>query len=174
MKDSFDKGAKLLGLGYPGGPLIEKRAVGGKIDAFDFPRGLGPRDELDFSFSGLKTSLRYLIEKMPPAEVEARMADLCASYQQAVIDALVKKTAAALDRGRYASVGVSGGVANNTALQAALAAMAREKGIPFHAAQPQHTGDNAGMIAFAAWCDPAGCAPDERHALTIEPGLTLS
>jgi N6-L-threonylcarbamoyladenine synthase len=71
-------------------------------------------------------------------------------------------------------VGVSGGVANNVALRTALAAMAREKGIPFHAAQPRHTGDNAGMIAFAAWCDPAGCARDDRFALTIQPSLALS
>jgi N6-L-threonylcarbamoyladenine synthase len=65
-------------------------------------------------------------------------------------------------------------VANNAALRAALATMAREKGLPLHAAQPRHTGDNAGMIAFAAWCDPAGCTPDERQMLTIQPGLALS
>src|SRR5262249_20617680 len=64
--EALDKGAKLLGLGYPGGPLIEKLAASGKKDAFDFPRGIGPRSELDFSFSGLKTSLRYLVEKMSP------------------------------------------------------------------------------------------------------------
>ena len=93
--EALDKGAKLLGLGYPGGPLIEKIAAGGRADAFDFPRGIGRRDDLDFSFSGLKTSLRYLLEKMPAADVPARMADLCASYQQAVIDALVRKTGAA-------------------------------------------------------------------------------
>ena len=171
--EALDKGAKLLGLGYPGGPLIEQRAAAGRPDAYAFPRGIQPNGDLSFSFSGLKTSLRYLVEKLSTAEVTAHLDDLCASYQQAVIDALVKKTAAALDRGHYASVGMSGGVANNTTLRAALATMAREKGIPFHAAQPQHTGDNAGMIAFAAWCDPAGCTPDERHTLTIQPGLAL-
>ena len=172
--EALDKGAKLLGLGYPGGPLIEQYAEAGRPDAYRFPRGIQPNDDLSFSFSGLKTSLRYLVEKMSTDEVTARRDDLCASYQQAVIDALVKKTAAALDRGPYASVGVSGGVANNVALRTALAAMAREKGIPFHAAQPRHTGDNAGMIAFAAWCDPAGCVLNERLALTIQPGLALS
>jgi len=95
--EALDKGAKLLGLGYPGGPLIEKLAAGGRVDAFDFPRGIGSRRDLDFSFSGLKTSLRYLIEKMTPAEVHARLPDLCASYQQAVIDALARKTILALD-----------------------------------------------------------------------------
>ncbi|HVU24342.1 MAG TPA: tRNA (adenosine(37)-N6)-threonylcarbamoyltransferase complex transferase subunit TsaD, partial [Opitutus sp.] len=134
--EALDKGAKLLGLGYPGGPLIEKLAAGGRNDAFDFPRGIGRRDELDFSFSGVKTSLRYLIEKMPAAEVEARRADLCASYQQAVIDALVRKTRVALQDGEhdFRSLGVSGGVANNRGLRAALAHVAQQAQIPFLAA----------------------------------------
>lgn len=173
--EALDKGAKLLGLGYPGGPLIEKRALGGRPDAFDFPRGIGRRDELDFSFSGLKTSLRYLLEKMSPAEVEARMADLCASYQQAVIDALVRKTRAALRQGngKYRSLGLSGGVANNRALRDALAAEAKRMRIPFLAAQPKHTGDNAGMIAFAAWLDREGSETKSGLALRIEPGAAL-
>ncbi len=171
--EALDKGAKLLGLGYPGGPLIEQRAAEGRINAHGFPRGIQPNDDLSFSFSGLKTSLRYLVEKLGPAEVMARRDDLCASYQQAVIDALVKKTAAALDRGGYASLGVSGGVSNNRILRAALDAVARERGVTFYAAQPQHTGDNAGMIAFAAWCDPEGCVRDDRFGLTIRPDLGL-
>lgn len=174
--EALDKGAKLLGLGYPGGPLIEKRAAGGKSDAFDFPRGLGPRDELDFSFSGLKTSLRYLIEKMPAAEVEARMADLCASYQQAVVDALVRKTRAALRQGEngYKSLGLSGGVANNRTLRAAMEQVAKRAGISFLAAQPKHTGDNAGMIAFAAWADTTNSAGSAGLDLRIEPGAVLA
>src|SRR6185436_5339835 len=113
--EALDKGAKLLGLGYPGGPLIEELAKGGNAAAFDFPRGIGPRNELDFSFSGLKTSLRYLLEKMSPEDVRAKLADLCASYQQAVVDALVRKTSAALrlGEGEFRSLGLSGGVANN-------------------------------------------------------------
>jgi N6-L-threonylcarbamoyladenine synthase len=172
--EALDKGAKLLGLGYPGGPLIEKLAANGRADAYDFPRGIGRRDELDFSFSGLKTSLRYLLEKMPAAEVEARRADLCASYQAAVIDALSRKTRAALRQGEgaYRSLGLSGGVANNRALRAALEAEAKRARIPFFAAQPKHTGDNAGMIAFAAWADRE--ATDASGlALRIEPGAAL-
>lgn len=120
--EALDKGAKLLGLGYPGGPLIEALAREGRADAFDFPRGIGRRDELDFSFSGLKTSLRYRLEKMTPREVEAQRADLCASYQRAVVDALVRKTRTALrlGDGAYRSLGVSGGVANNRTVRAAL------------------------------------------------------
>lgn len=155
--EALDKGAKLLGLGYPGGPLVEKRALGGQQDAYDFPRGIGPKSELDFSFSGLKTSMRYLIEKMSLDEVEARMPDLCASYQQAVVDSLVRKAAAALGQGHYRSLGLSGGVANNKALRAACAELAAKRRLAFLAAKPEHTGDNAGMIAFAAWLDSAAC-----------------
>lgn len=169
--EALDKGAKLLGLGYPGGPLIERQAAGGNPAAYAFPRGIGRRDELDFSFSGLKTSLRYLIEAVKPEEVSARMPDLCASYQAAVIDALVRKTRAALDQGHgsYRSLGLSGGVANNGPLRAALGELAGREGVPLLAAEPRHTGDNAGMIAFAAWVDRAGCDHSGPRALRIRP-----
>ena len=173
--EALDKGAKLLGLGYPGGPLVEKLAGAGRSDAYDFPRGIGRRDELDFSFSGLKTSLRYLLEKMTPADVETRRADLCASYQQAVIDALVRKTRAALrlGEGQYRSVGLSGGVANNRGLRAALEAEAGRARMVFFAAQPRHTGDNAGMIAFAAWMDRTAAGAGQGLDLRIEPSAAL-
>ena len=174
--EALDKGAKLLGLGYPGGPLIEKLAATGKCDAFDFPRGIGPRSDLDFSFSGLKTSLRYLIEKMSIEEVQARMPDLCASYQQAVIDALSRKMRVAIEQGgalRYRSLGLSGGVSNNKTLRAALGTLAKHKGLPLLAAQPQHTGDNAGMIAFAAWIDCA-CCDASGLDLKIAPSMELA
>lgn len=171
--EALDKGAKLLGLGYPGGPLIERGAAGGREDAFAFPRGLEQRDELDFSFSGLKTSLRYRLEKMAPEEVARRMPDLCASYQRAVVDALARKTGVALAAGAYRSLGLSGGVANNLALRTALAAVARRARVPLLAAEPPHTGDNAGMIAFAAWADGPGL---DRSGLDlrIEPALALA
>jgi N6-L-threonylcarbamoyladenine synthase len=129
--------------------------------------------DLDFSFSGLKTSLRYQLEKMTPAEVESRMDDLCASYQQAVVDALVRKTTLALARESFRSLGLSGGVANNQTLRAALGRVAGEDGIPLLAAQPKHTGDNAGMIAFAAWIDPSVKPAMPLASLSIEPGLAL-
>lgn len=173
--EALDKGAKLLGLGYPGGPLIEKLALGGQPDAFDFPRGIGRRDELNFSFSGLKTSLRYLLEKMSAEEVRAKLPDLCASYQQAVIDALGRKTRAALrlDEGKFRSLGLSGGVANNRILRTAVEGIAHRARIPFFAAQPKHTGDNAGMIAFAAWNDPGVDGTAEMN-LRIEPSAALA
>lgn len=171
--EALDKGAKLLGLGYPGGPLIEKLATAGKPDAYDFPRGIGPRSELDFSFSGLKTSLRYLLEKLTTDQIQVAMPDLCSSYQQAVVDALTRKTHSALEQGEYASVGLSGGVANNKTLRAAFESLARRRRIQFLAAQPKHTGDNAGMIAFAAWIDPY-VRTDAVSALRIEPSLELA
>lgn len=171
--EALDKGAKLLALGYPGGPLIEQRAKNGNPEAFDFPRGIGPRSDLDFSFSGLKTSLRYQLEKMTPAEVEARMDDLCASYQQAVIDALVRKTTLAFAKDNFRSLGLSGGVANNKPLRSTLERVAKGKGIPFLAALPKHTGDNAGMIAFAAWADPIAKAVEPLASLDIAPSLAL-
>ena len=171
--EALDKGAKLLGIGYPGGPAVEKLAHMGRRDAFDFPRGLGSRGDLDFSFSGLKTSLRYRVQAMTEEEVRLRTADLCASYQEAVIDALSGKTAEALALGSYRSVGLSGGVANNRALRAAIEKTAQGAGARFLAAEPRHTGDNAGMIGFAAWSDAADCAQFKGNAIRVDPGAQL-
>ncbi|MFZ5496036.1 MAG: tRNA (adenosine(37)-N6)-threonylcarbamoyltransferase complex transferase subunit TsaD [Verrucomicrobiota bacterium] len=173
--EALDKGAKLLGLGYPGGPQVEKLAATGRASAFAFPKAVARRATLGFSFSGLKTSLRYQLEKMQPAEIEARRSDLCASYQAAVFDALGRKSRLALERGAYRSFGLSGGVANNRTLQALLAQVAQAQNIPFLRAQPQHTGDNAGMIAFAAFAErEPGAVAEADLALTIAPSLPLA
>ncbi len=172
--EALDKGAKLLGLGYPGGPLVEKLATKGNAGAYDFPRGLGRRDNLDFSFSGLKTSLRYRIEKMSEDEVRSAMPDLCASYQQAVIDALTRKMRQACKAGDFKSMGLSGGVANNVALRSAVGALGKRERLPLYLAQPQHTGDNAGMIAFAAWVDRAGADRESGLALKINPNASVA
>ncbi len=174
--EALDKGAKLLGLGYPGGPLIEKHAAAGRPDAFAFPRGQNSRGTLDFSYSGLKTALRYQLEKMGDEEVRAGFDDLCASYQAAVVESLARRTAQALGAGAYRSVGLSGGVANNKALRAAVAEVGRKQGVPCFAAAPRHTGDNAAMIAFGAWMDrarPTGAA-EGGLSLTFEPSLGLA
>jgi N6-L-threonylcarbamoyladenine synthase len=131
----------------------------------------------------LKTSLRYQLEKLAPAVIEARRADLCASYQKAVFESLVRKSRLALERPStrsgqamtYRSFGLSGGVANNRVLQNELEKVAREYSVSFHRALPQHTGDNAGMIAFAAWIErEAGGVKDAGFALEIEPSLPLA
>ena len=173
--EALDKGAKLLGLGYPGGPQVEKLARDGNPDAFAFPKAVAQRSSLEFSFSGLKTSLRYQLAKLPPEVIEARRADFCASYQRAVFESLVRKSRLALERNAYRSFGLSGGVANNKTLQSELEKVARENSISFHRAQPQHTGDNAGMIAFAAWVERETGGVDERgYAMEIEPSLPLA
>lgn len=173
--EALDKGAKLLGLGYPGGPQVEQLAAAGRADAHAFPKAVARRSTLEFSFSGLKTSLRYQLEKMPAAEIERRKPDLCASYQAAVFDALVRKSSLALQRGAYRSFGLSGGVANNRALQGLLERLAAAHGLPFVRAQGAHTGDNAAMIAFAAFVErEAGGVDEAGDALTIAPSLPLA
>lgn len=173
--EALDKGAKLLGLGYPGGPQVEKLALSGNPTAFVFPKAVAQRSTLEFSFSGLKTSLRYQLEKLTPEEIERRKADLCASYQAAVFEALVRKSRLALERGAYRSFGLSGGVANNLTLQTELEKVAQQINVPFLRAQPKHTGDNAGMIAFAAWAErEQGGVNAAGLAMEIAPSLPLA
>lgn len=172
--EALDKGAKLLGLGYPGGPLIEEKARAGRGDAFDFPRALLRPGNRSFSFSGLKTSLRYRIEKMEPSAVSANLDHLCASYQEAVVDVLARKVERELLAGDYRSIGLSGGVANNLSLRERLANVAGRQGLPMLAALPRHTGDNAGMVAFAAWMERERLVPCEAFEGSIEPGAPIA
>ena len=173
--EALDKGAKLLGMPYPGGPLVEARALGGDPQRFDFPRAFLQSGERKFSFSGLKTSLRYTLEAMDDAAVEASMPDLCASYQQAVFDALVGKTHQIIrrGRGRWQSLGLSGGVANNARLRSALESLGAADGLPVLLADRRHTGDNAAMIAFSAWIDRAGLRHDAGFDLSLFPNWPL-
>jgi N6-L-threonylcarbamoyladenine synthase len=169
--EAFDKGAKLLGLPYPGGALIEKLAATGDLKKYPFPRGIPEKADLRMSFSGLKTALRYQLEKMSDALLAAELPDLCAGYQHAIIEQLASKAGAALDLGGYKSVGLSGGVANNRTLRSRLAQVAHERKLPMMVAEPKHCGDNAGMIAFAAWADvglPAGAAAVPAASLTVD------
>jgi N6-L-threonylcarbamoyladenine synthase len=142
--EAFDKGARLLGLGFPGGPAIDRLARAGDPAAFDFPRSAP--GELDFSFSGLKTALLYAIRDLGEAEVERRRADLAASYQRAVVDALVSRTRAALERDGLRRLAIGGGVAANSELRAAVA----ELGVPVWVPPLELCTDNAAMIGGAA------------------------
>jgi N6-L-threonylcarbamoyladenine synthase len=141
--EAFDKGARLLGLGYPGGPAIDRLARNGDPDAFDFPRSAP--GELDFSFSGLKTSLLYRIRDLGE-RAESRAADLAASYQRAIVDALTARTREALERERLERLAIGGGVAANSELRAAV----RELGVPVWVPPVELCTDNAAMIAGAA------------------------
>jgi N6-L-threonylcarbamoyladenine synthase len=169
--EALDKGAKLLGLPYPGGPEVERRALEGQGGAYSFPRAIAPRNKRRFSFSGLKTSLRYRLEKMGDTELANELPHICASYQQAVIEQLIGKTKHLLEEGGYRSLGLSGGVSNNRALRAAMEKLAHRYKLPCWIAEPKHTGDNAGMIAFAAHVDPGGLVAGN---FTIEPALRLA
>jgi len=169
--EAFDKGAKLLGLPYPGGALIEQHAAQGNPATFAFPRGIPEKADLRLSFSGLKTALRYQLEEMSDDEVAAALPDLCAGYQHAIIEQLVSKVGSALDHGDYRSAGLSGGVANNRTLRQRLTNAVIQRGLPMLVAEPKHCGDNAGMIAFAAWADhglPTGAAVTPSPSLPIE------
>lgn len=143
--EAFDKVGKMLGLPYPGGPEIEKAALEGDPEAFDFPRSMMQGGELDFSFSGLKTAVLYTLQKNP----QAKAADIAASFQAAVVDVLVAKTLRAAKIARADLVGLSGGVSLNLAVRSALAERCGKEGIELAVAAPQVCADNAAMIGFA-------------------------
>ncbi len=142
--EAFDKVAKMLGLGYPGGPEIEERARAGDPDRFDLPRSM--LDSENFSFSGLKTAVRYLLPKLNGDF----LADLCASFQQAIVDVLVRKAISAAQKYDVDLVTVSGGVSCNQELQRQLRDACVREGFEFKNAEPWLCTDNAAMIAFAA------------------------
>jgi len=142
--EAFDKIAKLLDLGYPGGPEIEKRAVNGDPKRFDLPRSMP--DSENFSFSGLKTAVRYLLPKLKGDY----LADVCASVQQAIVDVLVRKSIDAARNHDVDLVTVSGGVSCNRELRKQMGAACKRNHLEFKTAEPSLCTDNAAMIAFAA------------------------
>jgi N6-L-threonylcarbamoyladenine synthase len=153
--EAFDKSARLLGLGYPGGPLIQKEAESGDPEAFAMPVAMSRDPGLDFSFSGLKTELVYRCRELGPEGVAARRADLAASFQKAVVDQLVAKLGRALKRGDWGAVALGGGVAANGPLRAAVAALCERHGVRLKLVPIGLCTDNAAMIGSAArWAEP--------------------
>ena len=152
--EAFDKVAKLLGLGYPGGIEIDRLADQGDPAKYPFPRALmerGERETLDFSFSGLKTSVRYFLQKNPELTKSLEgMSDLCASVRHAIVDVLIQKTARALKASGLNEIAISGGVSANKALRSGLQELCRTKGWKLHLPAPELSTDNAAMMAFAA------------------------
>jgi len=149
--ECFDKTAKLLGLSYPGGPEIDRFARDGNPKAFDFARPMLNQPNDNFSFSGLKTSVRYFLEKHPDIAADnSKIPDLCASIQAAIVEVLVKKTLRAAKRERVQCITLSGGVARNTALRAALQAVCDENEFTLRCASPEICTDNAAMIGLLA------------------------
>lgn len=153
--EAIDKGARLLGLGYPGGPALQKLAAGGDPTAFGLPRS-EKVPGLDFSFSGLKTALLYLVRDLSEEELEARRADLAASYQAAVVETLMLRIRRALASTGLDHVAIGGGVAASTALRAALADLGCGLSIP----DREFCTDNAAMIGIAAEATDAVMYPD--------------
>jgi N6-L-threonylcarbamoyladenine synthase len=142
--EAFDKVAKLLGLGYPGGPEIEKHARDGNPRRFDLPRSMLDSD--NFSFSGLKTAVRYLLPKLKGNY----LADLCASFQQSIVDVLVRKTINAARKCHVDLVAISGGVSCNRELRRQMRQACAEESFVFKSAAAWLCTDNAAMIAFGA------------------------
>jgi N6-L-threonylcarbamoyladenine synthase len=148
--EAFDKGAKILELGYPGGPVLAARAEAGDPKAVDFPRGMLRSGNLEFSFSGLKTALLNYTRKLTPAELSEQLPDIAASYQEAIVDVLAKKTAAALQQFPVRQLLLAGGVAANTSLRARITKMAIDQVEEIILPELAYCTDNAAMIARAA------------------------
>jgi N6-L-threonylcarbamoyladenine synthase len=158
--EAFDKVARLLGLGYPGGPEVQRVAEGGDPEAFDLPVAMSRDPGLDFSFSGLKTALVYLCRDLGEEGVAERRADLAASFQAAVVGQLTAKLKRALDRGDWDAVALGGGVAANGPLREAVAALCERCGVRLKLVPLALCTDNAAMIGSAARFAPRLEYPD--------------
>ncbi|HEY3552896.1 MAG TPA: tRNA (adenosine(37)-N6)-threonylcarbamoyltransferase complex transferase subunit TsaD, partial [Solirubrobacterales bacterium] len=158
--EAFDKSARLLGLGYPGGPLIQKEAESGDPEAFEMPVAMARGPGLDFSFSGLKTAVLYRCRELGPEGVAERRADLAASFQAAVVEQLVTKLKRALKQGEWEAVALGGGVAANGPLREAVAKLCEERGVRLKLVPISLCTDNAAMIGSAARFAPRIEYPD--------------
>lgn len=147
--EAFDKGAKLLGLGYPGGPEIDRQAQHGDAEFFKFPRAWLKDSAFDFSYSGLKTSLLTFIREQGEGKVRRHLADICASYQSAAVEVLVKKTLLAAERFQAKRIAIAGGVAANSLLRNWLGRACQENGYNLYLPELKYCTDNAAMIARA-------------------------
>ncbi|HMJ74179.1 MAG TPA: tRNA (adenosine(37)-N6)-threonylcarbamoyltransferase complex transferase subunit TsaD [Solirubrobacterales bacterium] len=148
--EAFDKVARLLGLGFPGGPALQRLAEDGDPDGFELPVAMARDPGLDFSFSGLKTALVYLCRDLGPDGVRERRADLAAGFQAAAVGQLTAKLKRALKRGEWDAVALGGGVAANGPLREAVSALCEEQGVRLKLVPLELCTDNAAMIGSAA------------------------
>ncbi len=179
--EAFDKGANLMDLGYPGGPIIDRTAASGDSGAVSFPRGgrlkaspmlNGMDPDLCFSFSGLKTALLYYLREHPLDGSEERLADVAASYQEAIVEALAGRCRVALKADGIHALAVVGGVSLNRRLRERLAEVAEEAGVRLLLSKPRYCADNAAMIAGLAGAG-RGTAGRSDLALDIDPNMRL-
>ena len=177
--EAFDKGANLLGLGYPGGPAIDKAARGGNPCFERFPRGVQRKDnsriggldpDLCFSFSGLKTALLYYLRKNPVSSDSPNFASVAASYQEAIVDSLVSRCARAAINGD--SLAAAGGVALNSRLREKLTELAASKNLRLLLAEPKLCADNAAMVAGLAG-KGRGITGPEALSLDVDSSLEI-
>ncbi|MCH5211971.1 MAG: tRNA (adenosine(37)-N6)-threonylcarbamoyltransferase complex transferase subunit TsaD [Oscillospiraceae bacterium] len=171
--EAFDKIARVIGLGYPGGPKIDKLAKEGNPNAVEFPRVKMANDSLDFSFSGVKTAVINYVHKLDQKGEEYNKADIAASFQNAVTDALCSHTIEAAKRKNSKTIVLAGGVASNSALRAKMSEQAGKQGIDVLYPPPVLCTDNAVMIASAGYFEYiSGTRADMK--LNAVPSLTLS
>jgi N6-L-threonylcarbamoyladenine synthase len=148
--EALDKGARMLGLGFPGGPALQRAAQSGDRERYDFPVALKERDNLDFSFSGLKTSLLYKLKQLGEERAREELSHLAASYEAAIVEALARKLTRAADLHEAPAVVVAGGVAANALLRRTLVEESARLGTKLVVPPPELCTDNAAMIGAAA------------------------
>ena len=158
--EALDKGARMLGLGFPGGPALSKAAQGGDVGRYDFPVALKEKDNLDFSFSGLKTSLLYKLKALDERGVREELPHLAAGYEAAVVEALSRKLLRAADLYDAPTLVVAGGVAANASLRRVLVEECGRRDLKLVIPPPELCTDNAAMIGAAAATTPAIPYPD--------------
>ncbi len=169
--EAFDKGARLLGLPYPGGAMVDRLAQGGDPAAFPLPRGMMAKPGYEFSFSGLKTAVWQAVQAQGVPEGE-RMKDFCASLQEAIVEVLVSKTKKAARAFGVERLVVTGGVAANSRLRAAFEEVCQKEGWAFHRPPLEHCTDNAAMIGYVAWLR-LGRGQRSPLSLGAQPGLAF-
>ena len=173
--EAFDKVAKMLDLGYPGGPIVAHFAKIGNPDRIHFPRPMLETDDFDFSFSGLKTSVKYHLEQMLPTGnlSSAFVSDVCASFQAAVIEVLTTKTIRAADKFKAQSIILGGGVSANEKLTKNLKLKTENIGLDFYYPEKWLTGDNAAMIALAGYFSKQKAGNKIWQKLKVQSNLNI-
>ncbi len=166
--EAFDKGAKILGLGYPGGPAIDRLAQKGNPYAFSFPKA--KVKSFHFSYSGLKTALLYFVRERETAWIEEHLSDICASYQHAIVSSLLEKLWEAVEKTKIKQVAVVGGVSANRYLRTQLLEQAKQKKVEAFLVPKAYCTDNAAMIGFTAYLQ---FQQGKRTPLNFEPYAKL-